>query len=48
MFIHSIVYVVLTMLTATAAIASSLPVGKAPREQPAPDHQEETIETPQQ
>ncbi len=47
MFIHTIVYVVLTMLTATAAIASSVPFSKAPREQPAPDAEKETIDTPQ-
>jgi hypothetical protein len=30
MFIHSVVYIILSMLSATAAYASSTPVGKAP------------------
>lgn len=33
MFIHSIVYVILSMLSATAAYASSTPVSKVPGEQ---------------
>ncbi len=37
MFIHSIVYVILTMLSATAAYASSTPVNKTPREQQLPE-----------
>ncbi len=37
MFIHSIVYVILSMLSATAAYASSTPVGKAPGEQQQPE-----------
>jgi hypothetical protein len=37
MFIHSIVYVILTMLSATAAYASSTPVNKTAREQQLPE-----------
>ncbi|MEE4145803.1 MAG: hypothetical protein V2I26_13440 [Halieaceae bacterium] len=32
MFIHSIVYIILSMLSATAVYASSTPVSKAPGE----------------
>jgi hypothetical protein len=37
MFIHSILFVILTILSATAAYASSKPVAKLPREQAAPE-----------
>lgn len=33
MIIHSIVYVVLSILSATAVYAASVPISKAPREQ---------------
>jgi len=34
MFIHSIVYVVLLILSTTAAVASSMPIKKTPQEPP--------------
>ena len=45
MFIHSIVYVILTVLSVTAAYASSTPVSKLPREQQLPEPCEDTDET---
>ena len=33
MLIHSIVYTVLSILSATTVYAASMPIGKAPREQ---------------
>ena len=33
MFIHSVVYIILSILSATAAYASSAPVSKSPGEQ---------------
>ena len=37
MFIHSVVYIILSMLSATAAYASSTPVSKTPGEQQLPE-----------
>lgn len=48
MFVHTIVYVVLSLMTATAAFASSVPVGKTPREQPAAELEQEATDTGQQ
>ena len=48
MLIHSIVYVILTVLSATAAFASSMPVSKDPGEQQAPELETEATDTLQQ
>jgi len=48
MFIHSIVYMTLSLLMTTAAFASSLPFSKAPREQQAAEAEKETVDTLQQ
>ena len=37
MFVQSVVYIILSMLSATAAYASSTPVSKTPGEQQMPD-----------
>ena len=45
MFIQSFVYVVLTILTATAAYAAVKPIGKELGEQHAPVHDKEATNT---
>ena len=45
MSVHTIVYVVLSVMTATAAFASSVPIGKTPREQPAAEREKDATET---
>ena len=45
MFIHTIVYVILSVLMATAAFASAMPVHKAPPEQKTADQEKETTDT---
>ena len=47
MFIHTIVYVILSLLMATAAFASSVPVSKEPKEQCAAELDEEATDTVQ-
>jgi hypothetical protein len=46
MIIQSIVYVVLSLLTATAAFASSVPFSKVSPEQHAAELEKETLDTP--
>jgi hypothetical protein len=48
MIIQSIVYVVLSLLTATAAFASSVPFSKVSPEQHAAELEKETLDTPQE
>ena len=48
MFIHTIVYVILSAMMATAAFASSMPINKAPREQQAEEVEKEATRTPQE
>jgi hypothetical protein len=45
MITHTIVYVVLSVMTATAAFASSMPISKAPREQQAAEPETEETDT---
>jgi len=45
MFIQSVLYVILTVLSATAAYASSTPVSKLPPEQQLPESCKDTDET---
>lgn len=45
MFIQSIVYVVLAVLSATAAYAASMPIKKAPREEHASEPTRETSDS---
>jgi len=45
MFVHTIVYVVLSILSATAVYAASVPISKAPREQQASEVERETTDT---
>ncbi len=45
MFVHSIVYVVLSILTATAVFAASMPVNKPSREHQVPGPEAESTDT---
>ena len=45
MFIHTIVYVILSLMMATAAFASSVPISKAPKEQCAAELEKEANDT---
>ena len=44
MFIHTIVYVFLSILMATAAVASSMPISKAPDERQTADSETEAAD----
>ena len=48
MFIHTMVYVILSAMMATAAFASSMPINKAPREQQAEEVEKDATRTPQE
>lgn len=45
MFVHTIVYVILSVMSVTAAFASSMPISKAPREEPAGEPEKEATDT---
>lgn len=45
MFIHTIVYVILSVMMATAAFASSVPFNKAPKERHVTELEKEAIDT---
>jgi hypothetical protein len=48
MIVHTIVYLVLSVMTATAAFASSMPISKAPREQQAAEAETEATDSSEQ
>jgi hypothetical protein len=48
MIAHTIVYLVLSVMTATAAFASSMPISKAPRVQQAAEAETEATDTSEQ
>jgi len=48
MFIHTIVYTLLSAMMATAAFASSMPITRTPRDHQAAEAEKEATTTPQE
>lgn len=47
MFVHTIVYVILSLMSVTAAFAASMPMSRSPREEQSGDAEKDATDTPQ-
>ena len=47
MFVHTVVYAILSLMSAIAAFAASMPMSRSPREEPSVDAEQDATDTPQ-